>query len=193
MTNNQKITGITIGIALSAAIFASCVTEEGESFDSSEIRLAIDPQLDLPMRANPSQRPEEVLIAFTGVRLHHLEHGWIDVRGTGVIDLMTPRSMPWEMLSAQVPDGMYDEIRLEIRFAAVKVDGRWLDLEVPSGKQTGFKIHTNFCLVEHEYANLNLRWNVEESIHYNEARGYWLTPSIHVASPPSCTDDIRAR
>ena len=72
----------------------------------------------------------------------------------------------------------------------VQVDHKWYEVEVPSGEQSGLKIHTTFCIVDGDAENLGIEFDVGESLHWSQQRGWWLTPSMNVFSPPSCTDDL---
>ena len=77
--------------------------------------------------------------------------------------------------------------------SVVRVDNQWHWLDIPSGDESGLKIHTQFCLADDVTTNLQLEWNLEDALQHNDQRGYWLTPSIDVFSPPTCVDDMTAR
>jgi hypothetical protein len=73
------------------------------------------------------------------------------------------------------------------------VGDRWFPLDIPSGDESGLKIHTSFCLESSgDIASLELAWDASDGLHYSERRGYWLTPSITVWSAPTCAEDVTA-
>jgi hypothetical protein len=179
-------------LACGIAGYVACDTEDAAGGRSSGLELHIQPEVDFPLRDNPSSRPTAILIAVGGVSAHHVQEGWVDIWATASIDLLAPeQAIPTILNAARMPEGRYDELRFDVVYAGVRVDRKWYPLEIPSGDESGFKVHTGFCMVEGDATSVELDWNVDESLHYNEERGYWLTPSIETFSPPTCADDLR--
>lgn len=167
-------------------------TDRVEDQGTSELMVVIQPKVDFPLRDNPASKPSTILLVVGGVYAHHVELGWVDIWATAAFDLLAPEeAIPMILGAARMPEGMYDQLRFDVVYAGVELDRKWYPLEIPSGDQSGLKVHTGFCLVEGEASSLELDWNVDESLHYSEERGYWLTPSIETFSPPTCADDLR--
>jgi hypothetical protein len=130
---------------------------------------------------------DAVRLMVAEVRLHHRGEGWISLESTaGTYDLLDLEGLEQRIAEAQVPAGEYTQIRLVITDAEIVVDGDVHELEIPSGEQSGFKIHVSFCLDEDEDNVLTLEWDVAAGLHHNAKKGYWLTPSVHIADAPSC-------
>jgi hypothetical protein len=185
-------------LAAAAAVIAgaggylACAAQSDEPDDpSGQLSVDVHSAFDLPLRDIPSQRPTALIVDFAGIDVHHRTEGWIELGGGGIFNLLDPNPNLQRIFgTTRLPDGMYDEIRFQIRVALVQVDRKWYEVEVPSGEESGLKIHTTFCMVAGDPENLHIEVDVDESLHYNEQRGYWLTPSISVVSTPSCTDDL---
>lgn len=185
--------GATAVLALGIGGYLACDTEDVESEHTSELLVTIRPTHDFPLRDNPSEKPSTILVVVGGVSAHHVEKGWMDnVWATAAIDLLAPeQSIPTILGAARMPEGMYDQLRFDVVYAGVEVDRTWYPLEIPSSDKSGLKVHTGFCLVDGETSSLELDWNVDESLHWSEERGYWMDPSLQSFSPPTCADDLR--
>jgi len=189
MTRNKTL-------VLATAAFASALTLacDDTDTDDAEVRIWMDIAADVPV-ANPTPDDGDlngILIAFDTISVHHTERGWFE-RSTsaGLMDLMNPRILPVMLSSWRLPLGSYDEIRFHVYRAGVIVGDMYLPLEIPSGDTSGLKIHTSFCLAGRgDLESLELAWDAVENLHYDEQRGYWLSPSITVWSAPTCTDDM---
>ena len=193
MSRNAFMLAGAIAVAAAGGAYAACEVEGEDNTDrTNELAIEVHPEFELPLRDNPSQRPTQIVLAVDGVHLHHAGIGWIDLESRGIFDLLDPTD-EWPTMDAgkRIPDGTYDKIRFEVQFAAVKVDRKWYPLEIPSGDTSGLKIDAAFCLLEGEIDVLTLKWDVDESLKYNEQKGYWMNPVIKPWSPPTCTDDLR--
>ena len=162
------------------------------AFGASELAIEIHPEVELPLRDNPSRRPTQLLLGVEGVSIHHAGAGWIDLNTRGIFDLLDDTA-EWPLLDGRtrVPDGTYDKIRFEVQFASVKVDRKWYDLEIPSADSSGLKIDAEFCLLDGQIDVLTLRWDIDKLRQYSAHKGYWMNPVINAWTPPTCTDDLR--
>jgi hypothetical protein len=186
--------GAAAVVACTVAGYIACDAEDGVGVDegTSELTVLVKPRVEFPLRDNPATKPSQILLVVGGVSAHHVEHGWLDIWATATIDLLAPEeAIPMILDAARMPMGMYDELRFDVVYAGVEIDRKWYPLEIPSEDKSGLKVHTGFCLVDGEAASLELDWNVDEALHYNEKRGYWLEPSLESFSPPTCADDLR--
>lgn len=190
--SNKIILGAVAIFACGTAGYLACSSDDADSGRTSELQLSIQPEVEFPLRDNPSSRPSSILIAVSGVSAHHLEQGWVDIWATASIDLLAPeQAIPTILNAARMPEGVYDQLRFDVVYAGVRIDRKWYPLEIPSGDESGFKVSTRFCMVEGEATSVELDWDVDDSLHYSEERGYWLTPAIETFSPPTCADDLR--
>jgi hypothetical protein len=190
--SKKIVLGAVAVLACGLGGYLACDAEDVESEGTSELSLVIQPNVEFPLRDNPAAKPSTILVVVGGVHAHHVERGWVDLWATAAFDLLAPEeAIPTILEAARAPEGMYDQLRFDIVYAGVQVDRRWYPLEIPSGDRSGLKVHTRFCLVDGEATSLELDWNVDESLHYSEERGYWLDPSLETFSPPTCADDLR--
>lgn len=191
--SRKIIVGAAAAFVLGVGGYLACdVDEPIEGDGTSELLVVIRPQAEFPLRDNPSTQPSTVLVVIGGLHAHHVEDGWVDLHTTGTFDLLAPQDrIPGLLSTAGLPEGMFDQLRFDVVYSAVEVDRRWYPLEIPSEDQSGLKVHTGFCLVDGETSSLELDWDVDESLHYSDQRGYWLTPSLETFSPPTCADDLR--
>lgn len=192
--SKKIILGATTALAIGIGGYMACDAEEPDTDRSSSLEVIFQPERELYLRDNPSQRPTTILLAVDGMHIHSVDEGWIDTNVSAVVDLLAPdEAIPSMLAHAPLPEGVFDQIRLDVKFAGVEVDRRWYPLEIPSVEESGLKIHTRFCLVDGETVSLELEWDIDEALHWNEQRGYWLTPSLDVHSPPTCAEDMTAR
>jgi hypothetical protein len=185
--------GATAILALGIGGYLACDAEDVGIEHTSELVVSVRPTHQFPLRDNPSMRPTSILVVVRGMSAHHVQKGWFeDAWRTVPLDLLAPeQTIPTILGAARMPDGMYDQLRFDVVYAGVLVDRTWHPLEIPSVEQSGLKVHTNFCLLDGETSSLELDWNADEALHYNEQRGYWLEPSLETFSPPTCADDLR--
>lgn len=190
--SNKIMLGAAAILACGIAGYVACDSEDAEGERESKLEVTIKPEVEFPLRDNPSSKPSSIVLAVSGVSAHHLEKGWVDIWATASIDLLAPeQAIPTILNGARMPEGIYDELRFDVVYAGVRVDRKWYPLEIPSAEESGLKVHTRFCMVDGDAASVELDWDVDESLHYSEERGYWLTPSIETFSPPTCADDLR--
>lgn len=146
-----------------------------------------------PHKVDPTIRPvRAVLLAVNSVEVHHVQLGWIDIGAHGDVDLMAPaESIPRLLGHRRLVDGRYDDIRLNFDYSAIQIGRMWRRLRVPSGEQSGFKIHTSFCLEDGVTTTIQLEWDIAELLHYNDTKGWWMEPAVTVPTPPTCATDKR--
>jgi hypothetical protein len=192
MSGRKVMFAAAVALIAAAGSYIACDTQTDDPRDGAgTLILEMESMSDFPLRDLPSQRPTALLVDFARTSVHHTSEGWIDLGAGGIFDLLHPDPYLQRIIGTnELPDGVYDEIRFEVRIALVRVDGKWYEVEVPSGSQSGIKIHTMFCMVEGDPENLRIEFDVDDSLHYSEQRGYWMTPSMDVHSMPSCTDDL---
>lgn len=195
--STKILLGATAILALGIGSYLACDSEEGAGEAASELKVSVYPKIELPLRDNPETFPSQVLIAVGGVSAHHTQLGWIDdVWQTTAFDLFAPeQAIPTILGASPMPEGRYDQLRFNVVYAGVEIDGKWLPLEIPSGDTSGLKVHTSFCLIDGETHSLELNWKVEveDALHYNEEQGWMLRPSLEVSNAPTCADDMKAR
>ena len=81
----------------------------------------------------------------------------------------------------QLDPGIYDQIRLKIKAAELKIDDDIFPLDVPSGAQSGLKLHGNFTIEEGILTELVIDFDVAKSIHeIAKKQEYKLNPSLRV-------------
>ncbi len=130
---------------------------------------------------------DEVNITFSEISAH-LDNDWVTVRGDDItvnlLDFSNGRSVV--IGSADVPAGMYTQIRIKIDTAWVVVGGFGHDLDVPSGAQTGLKLGPPFTINEGSTVELMLDFDANRSIVTTGPptypRTYKLKPRIRLIS-----------
>jgi len=193
MLGNKITMGAIAMVLLGVGTYFACDTQDGASADrTNELEVLIRPQIDIPLRDNPDRRPSTILLALDELGVHHKESGWMELDVRATIDLLAPEdAIPALLGMVPLPDGQYDQLRFHVEFSAVEIDRQWYPLAIPSQDSSGLKFHTEFCLYDGETLSLEMDFDIDESLHYNESRGYWLEPSITVQSPPTCVEDMR--
>jgi len=91
------------------------------------------------------------------------------------------------LADADLPAGDYDRIRLRLGDDnTVTVDDEVFDLRVPSGSQTGLKIHHEFEIVAGEVYDATIDIDVSRSVHRTGNGRYMMRPVVRVRHNAVC-------
>jgi len=157
-------------------------------------------QLALSLVDAPATQAKEIWVKVTEVNVHHSASGWVSVFPQ---PLPAPQELVIDLLTLQVPNdalglglvdlppGTVTQIRLVVAPDGNKVvlpDGREETLKVPSGAQSGIKIHGPWDITECHRTTLTIDFDAQKSIWYHptshgEPGDLWiLRPVIRMKS-----------
>lgn len=85
-------------------------------------------------------------ITFTEIAIHRVdgseEGTWLRLSSKATtIDLLKIIDVEEDLGSYAVPAGQYNQLRFMVSTATATIDGQPVELEIPSGAQTGLKVH----------------------------------------------------
>ena len=127
---------------------------------------------------------DEVWVTITNIEVHKTGGNWISFDASGdSVDLLTLENREQVLQSAQLDEGKYTGIRLEVSEGhIIDADGERCNLKIPSGS---IKIPLNFNIEAGNETNVVLDFNAEKSVHvvhtgHNEQ--CIMRPVIHVKS-----------
>jgi len=128
---------------------------------------------------------DSVNITFSQVSAH-IDSDWVMVTGDPVtVDLLKWTNGNKLLIgSADVPTGIYTQVRIIIDDAEIGVDGEVYPLDVPSGSKTGLKFGPQFTVEEGSIYDLVFDFDVNQSIVVNgpkkDPKGYKLKPHMRM-------------
>jgi hypothetical protein len=150
--------------------------------------------LSLAVTDAPVDRANKVVVEFTGVEVKPAGHESrsFDYDNPRSIDLLALEGGGSEVLldGAEVPAGEYEWVRLKVNAVADGVkdsyieltDGSQHELYVPSGEQTGLKLHNGFAVPAGGAASFTMDFDLRKSVHepMNAEDSYVLRPTLRI-------------
>jgi hypothetical protein len=150
-------------------------------------------RLSLFVTDAPVDDATAVVVEFTGVEVKPAggEALAFDFDAPRSIDLLALSGTDSEGLleGVEVPAGRYEWVRLAVN-AATGVEDSWIDLEdgsrheleIPSGAQTGLKLHSGFNVPAGGAASFTVDFDLRKSVHppMNEGGAYLLRPTLRI-------------
>jgi hypothetical protein len=139
-------------------------------------------QLALSLVDAPATQAKEIWVKVTEVNVHHSASGWVSVPLTFPQPPPAPQELLVDLLTLQFPNdalglgqvdllpGIVTQIRLVVAPDGNKVvlpDGREETLKVPSGAQSGIKIHGPWEITECNRTTLTIDFDAQKSIWYH--------------------------
>ena len=180
-------------LSLVLAAVAPALACDNESLVTTRAYALTESELPYRIADAPDGDIDGLRFEVESVQVHHLDDGWIELRDPE-LRTVDVTQMPLELGFEDLPTGEYDQLRFVLNDAWLLMDGRTVALDVPSGEQSGYKIHGYFCLDGEEAENedgqpeaeLWLAFDFEKGIKYSDQRGYWLVPSVQILDAPTC-------
>jgi hypothetical protein len=160
-------------ISLSFAMFYSC-EEDATGLEPGMARLNV-------YVTDAAALYDSVNITFSEVSAH-IDSQWVTVTGDPVtVDLLEWTNGNKLLLgSADVPAGIYSQVRIIIDDAEIGVKGDIFPLKVPSGAQTGLKFGPEFTILEGSVYEIVFDFDVNQSI---VVRGPKRSPKGYILKP----------
>lgn len=168
-----------IGIVVAAAILGVAAYMVGTTSAAPVINLYM---MDPP---HYSGNVTAINITFTSIAIHSVveNESWITLTGnTTTINLLDIINSSEKLGSFSVPAGNYTQLRFMVSNATAVIDGQTYVLEIPSGSQTGLKVHFDsiLALKAGQSVNMTIDIQVDDSDMHNGK----LTPSMHAIIAP---------
>jgi hypothetical protein len=148
--------------------------------------------LTLSIKDAPVDGASAVVVEFTGVELKPAGGGRV------MFDFATPRQIDLLALQGnastpildgvEVPAGDYNWIRLAVNAERGVLDS-YIELEggameslfIPSGAQTGLKLHTGFTIAQGSIADFTIDFDLRKSVHDPEGQpDFYLRPTLRL-------------
>lgn len=166
-------------LLLSAMIMAGC-TQGATSTGSVPTALGTG-RLAIQIVDAPTHAYQEVVVTISKVTAHSAEAGWVTISDVpATMDLLKLQSTGLLFGKGTIPPGTVTQLRLYTDPAGPQYvtlpDGSHVDLKVPSGPQSGIKIHGPFKVSACEETTITLDFDPETSVFAHAARGgdLWL-------------------
>jgi Domain of unknown function (DUF4382) len=139
---------------------------------------------------------EKITVNITRVTAHSTTEGWVTVNTFDppmTVDLLTLQTVAAPLGLANLPPGKITQIRLLVAKEgnSVTTGGATVPLKVPSGYESGIKIHGPWDIVACNRSSVTLDFDGKKSIHYHPAQqgAEWiLRPVIRVGA--SSREDV---
>jgi hypothetical protein len=139
----------------------------------------------------------EVVVFIDSVTVRSTADGWVQLQAEPFsLNLLAPLPDGLPIGSATLSPGELTQIRLGIDEAkpgyVVTLDGQTHPLVVPSGGESGLKIHGSWTVQTCETLTLQLDVGVQTSLHVHAAGGgdeWILNPVIHASEVERVADD----
>jgi len=156
-------------------------------------------QLTLAVTDAPVDNATAVVVQFTGVEVKPAEGGshTFDFDTPRQIDLLALSGHDSEVLldGVEVPSGRYEWVRLKVDAAEDGIadsyidldDGSRHELEVPSGAETGLKLHGGFGVPNGGAASFTMDFDLRKSVHEPMDAGdsFKLRPTLRIVATES--------
>lgn len=143
------------------------------------------PTVSAPFRLLLTDAPldgvEEVNVTFDEVSIQDLDRGdWHTVTSTTqTFDLLSLQNgVTADLGFTELSTGTYGQIRLHLVDAWLVIDGEPVELEVPSGFQSGLKVLHQFTIEPDIENSLTLDFDAGESVHQTGNGEYRMRPVI---------------
>lgn len=151
-------------------------------------------KLSLAITDAPVDGATAVVVQFTGVEVKPADGDArsFDFTAPRQINLLALTGTDSELLldEAEVPSGQYQWVRLKVDANEDGIadsyidldDGSRHELEVPSGDQSGLKLHSGFAVPAGGEANFTLDFDLRKSVHepMNAGDSYKLRPTLRI-------------
>lgn len=181
-TNKRRaILGAT-GTLLAIAISGCGGSDGGSGVGSVSIGITDSPAEDVSL----------AVVQFSGISLKPAGGEVIDFTFDPAIDVdlvaMAGGNMAGLLNNEQVPAGRYNWVRLAVntetgvRDSYAMINGQEVELDVPSGDQTGLKLVSGFTVLQDASSNFVIDWDLRKALHDPQGQdGIWfLRPALRI-------------
>jgi len=158
---------------LAVAIIAGC---GGNSTDQNSTGRLVIEAFDAPLPGDV----DSINLTIEEVTVHHTEDGWLTVAepDTTYDSLQLVNGATVVLADVSLASGRYNQMRLILADSnTIVIDGVSYPLTVPSGTQSGVKLHGDFDIVENQVYELYIDFDASHSITHASDK-YILKPSF---------------
>lgn len=176
---------LTAGAAWLLVAVTGCDTGDGDD-TPLDVGLNDDGFVELHLADAPAEF-DDVILDIQSVQVHHAEddtsEGWVEISSAPTtVNLLSLINGVTALLGeAELPVGEYDQTRLILGDEnRVIVDGVAEELFVPSGQQSGFKIHHRIVVEEEQTYRAIVDLDAARSVHRTGQGQYILRPVMRM-------------
>lgn len=163
-----------IGLILVVALVAGC-GDDSSTNQGDTGRLVLE-AFDSPLPGDV----DSILLTIEEVSVHNTDDAWVTVANpdTTYDFLQLINGTTVVLADASLAAGTYNEMRLVLADSnRIVINGTSYPLTVPSGTETGVKLHGNFEIVENQSYELYVDFDASKSITHPDGK-YLLRPSF---------------
>jgi hypothetical protein len=153
-------------------------------------------QLQVSLVDAPNPVVDEIWVNVTSVTAHSTASGWVTVSTFAqpfAVDLLKLQSATAPLGLVDLPPGTITQIRLQVSETGnhVVVGGQSIPLKVPSGCQSGIKIHGPWTVAACQRASVTLDFDGKKSIwtHPTGQGDEWILRPV-IRTKKSASDDV---
>lgn len=179
----RNIIALAIALVMVGITGIGCDDGVLDPVDSSKLVMKMSGVTDVLYKPiGESAEVQAVYLSITKAEIKPKDEMWRSLNVlTDDVDLveLADKGLTKLLIDEDLDAGWYDQIRLYFSDSKIVVDGDTLDLFVPSGLQTGYKIVDGFEIVD-GMLSLEIDFSVEQSVVRTGSDTYILQPTTRV-------------
>lgn len=180
----RRLTFFTVAVLIAGITLTGC--DEGSLDPGSNARLIVSftgESGTIQKSVFDENGIEAVYLVISGADIKPADEMWRPLEVLlDTVDLveLAENGLTETLIDEDLAAGTYEQMRLYFEDSMIVVDGDTLDLFVPSGMQTGYKLVDEFELEPGVTYELHIDFDIDESIVKTENGLYMLKPTTRI-------------